>query len=906
MESFLLKVVKTVRSENTNLGKLVFVLPNQRAGVHIKKHLKNQINSTTLFPEIITFDSLAQQISDIPKISRVQLLFEFYEIYKQETSKKETEAFDVFANWASTVLNDFNEIDAYLVNPKSIFTNLKDINQLQNWNPNTDLTQNYLSFLKDLEKYYIALYQKLVVSKKGYQGLILKEAVESLTSFIQNTKKHFVFVGFNQLKTSESQIIQELLEAEKASIFWDISDRLLSSNHPAGKFIRLYLSSWKYYKKNQINWITKSTINTSNIEIIGIPKNVGMIKFAGELLDQSIDIDTALILAEQNLLPITLNSLPRKIEKVNITMGLPLKNFPFSDLVKAVFELHIQSNSQQEGKYYYKNVLKVLQHPIVLTHFKEVDSLVKKLLTKNLVYYTFDSLKEVNENSISANIGLLNLFKKTNSINKLLKQLNSFINILKEKIDGYEKEVLYKHFQLNQQILKLNNTYDFFQHQSESKDAIKTCYKIYKNLLFTENLNFIGEPLQGLQIMGFLETQALAFNHIIITSLNEGILPKSSSKHSFIPFDIRKHYGLPTYNEENANLSYHFFRLLDSANKISLLYNNQTDTFGGGEKSQFLTQLIWEYPTISQKTINPLVSSDLATKLSVDKTEAILEKLQKIASKGFSPSALGSYLYNPISFYQQRILGVNENAIIEEIIADNTMGTVIHNVLEILYKPFVGKILTVKKISDLFPKVRKEVEVCFSKEYPSGQIVEGKNKLIFEVIVQFIFRFLKNEIRNIKEGRIIRVLALEKHLEAEIDFLNFDFPIKIKGIVDRIDEVDGVVRIIDYKSGRVLSSQLNINDFNKLSSDYKYSKALQILLYAYLYTQDPHFDSSKELQAGIISFKNLQTGFMPVNFGTTWKKDYIITTARLDEFLEVLERLLLEIFDLSIPFEEKD
>jgi len=546
------------------------------------------------------------------------------------------------------------------------------------------------------------------------------------------------------------------------------------------------------------------------------------------------------------------------------------------------------------------------QHPIILTHYKEVDVFINKLLTKNLVYYSFESLKEVGEKSLPRITRLLSLFKKTNSINEILKQLNFLINNLKETIDDYEKEVLYKHFQLNQQLIKLNSTYKFFQNKSKGKEAIKTFYKIYKRLLFTENLNFIGEPLQGLQIMGFLETQALSFNHIIVTSLNEGILPKSSSKHSFIPFDLRKHYGLPTYKEENANLSYHFFRLLGSSNRISLLYNNQTDTFGGGEKSQFLTQLVWEYPTIKQKTINPLVSSDIVEKLSIDKTETILVELQKIASKGFSPSALGSYLYNPIAFYQQRILRIYEANAIEETIADNTMGTVIHNVLEKLYMPFVGKVLVEKHIKNLFSKIRKEVEICFVEEYPSGQIEEGKNKLIFEVIIQFIFRFLKNEIQNIKDGRVTRVLALEKHLEAEIDFPNFDFPIKIKGIVDRIDEVDGIVQIIDYKSGRVLSNQLNIDDFNKLANDYKYSKSLQILLYAYLYTQNSEYNPTKGLQAGIISFKNLQSGFMPVNFGTTWKKDYTITSERLDQFLEIIEQLLLEIFNPNIPFEEKE
>lgn len=907
MDSFLLKVVKSVLKEHTNLGVLVFVLPNQRAGVHLKRYVKEQINNTSIFPEIITFDSLAQQITDLPKIAPIELLFEFYEVYKEQTDVQKIESFEVFSNWATTVLNDFNEINAYLVEPKSIFSSLKDINELQNWNPNTELTQNYLSFLKDLETYYKALNTKLLLDKRGSQGLILKEAIESLTPFIQNTERHFVFVGFNQLKTSESQIIQELLEYKKASIYWNISKKMLTSNHAAGYFIRSYQKTWKYYRENTMNWITEATLNEEVVEIIGVPKNVGMIKYAGELLNQVNEpLETALILADQNLLPITLNSIPKRIEKVNITMGLPLKNFPFSDLLQSIFQLHIQFHTQQKGKFYYKNIIKIMQHPIILSHFKNIDNLISKILSKNLVYYSPDDLVELVKDSIPKNRQLLAVFNKTNSIEELLKLFISLISYLKNKTNGYEKEVLYKHFQLNQQLIRLIHTFNFYPKESGENISIKVFFEIYKSLLFSENLNFIGEPLEGLQIMGFLETQALDFNHIILTSLNEGILPKSSSKPSFIPFDLRKYYGLPTYQEENANLSYHFFRLLNASKKVSLLYNNQTDTFGGGEKSQFLTQLLWEFPRITQKTINPLVVSSSVTKLRISKTIEVVNKLKRIASKGFSPSALGSYLYNPIGFYQQRILGIKEAIAVEETVADNTMGTIIHNVLEKLFTPFVGKILIEENIKNLFSKIRKEVLNSFIEEYPKGQVKEGKNKLIFEVIIQFINRFLKKELQKVNEGRVIRIVALEKSLEATIDFPNFDFPIKVKGIVDRIDEVDGVVQIIDYKSGKVLPNQLNINDFDKLATEYKYSKSLQILLYAYLFTQNTLYDSSKELQAGIISFKNLQSGFMPVNFGTTRKKEFTITTTRLENFLDVTEQLLLEIFNINIPFEEKE
>lgn len=902
MESFLLKVVKKILSDKTELSELVFVLPNQRAGVHLKKYLKEEINKTSFFPELLTFDSFAQQIADLPKISSVELLFEFYQIYLQETPKEKIESFDLFANWATTILNDFNEVDAYLIDPKSIFDSLKNINQLHNWNPNTELTKNYLSFFQNLDKYYYAYYDQLILAKKAYQGMIFKEAVANLTTFLSHTKKHFIFVGFNQLKTSESHIIQELLEAERASIYWDISTDLLQSNHVAGTFIRSYKDSWNYYSENKMSWITQTQLNPNNIEIIGIPKNVGMIKYAGELLKKSVkSLDTALILADQNLLASTLNSLPKNIDKVNITMGLPLKNFPFSDLVKALFELHIQA--KKNGEFYYKNILKIIQHPIIRTHFKNMDDFIIEFLNNNKVYYNFDALEKLVEKTLSNREKLLILFKRTQTITEVLSRVNGLIIYLQQQIKGSDKEVLFKHFQLNQQLLHLNNTYPYFKKETNTKTALKTFYKIYKSLLFTENLNFIGEPLEGLQIMGFLETQALNFDRVLITSLNEGILPKSNSNPSFIPFDVRKHYGLPTYKEENANLSYHFFRLLGATKKVSLLYNNQTDGFGGGEKSQFLTQLIWKYPSIKQRIINPLVVSNPVLVQSMDKTPAISEKLKNIASKGFSPSALASYLYNPIAFYQQRILGVYENTGIEETVADKVMGTVIHNVLEKLYQPFVGKLLSDAKLAALIPKIRQEVKDCFLKEYPNGQIDEGKNKLIFEVVIQFIQGFINDEIRSIKEGHCIRVIALEKYLEAEINFPNINFPVKIKGFVDRIDEVDGVIKIMDYKSGKVTSTQLNASDLSKLAKDYKYSKSLQVLLYAYLYSQDAQFNSSKELQAGILSFKNLQAGYMPVNFGTARKKDFKITPLRLDEFLIALEQLIVEIFDTTIPFE---
>jgi len=897
-ESFLLQVVKKIFNEKREIKNLVFVLPNQRAGIHLKRYLKDQITNTTLFPEIQTFDNLALQIADLSKIGTTPLLFEFYIVYKNELKEK-AESFEQFLNWATTVLNDFNEIDAYLVNPKHIFSNLKEINRLQNWDPNSKLTQNYLSFFQDLEKMYHALYESLLSQKMGYQGLIFKEALSAITTFIANTDKHYIFIGFNHLKESESQIIQELLEVEKASIYWDVSKQILTKDNNAGLFINHYVSTWKYYTKNTVNWILDKPIKPDTIEIIGSSKNVGMIKYVGELLEQvNNPNDTALVLADQNILPITLNSLPKNIESVNITMGLPLQNFHFSDLVKAFFELQIQAQSQENGYFYYKNIIKISQHPIIVSSVKGIDVFLKKIKEKNTIYYSEKELqKSSKENCLDYKV-VACLFKKSTTIKTLLIQLNTLINFLKEKTSGYQKDVLFKHYQLNQQLIVLNEKYK----EINRTGSLKTFYQIYIKLLLNDRISFIGEPLKGLQIMGFLETQALSFNHLIITSLNEGVLPKGKQNNSFIPFDIRKHFGLLTYIEKNAIDSYNFQRLIASAGKITLLYNNQTDTFGGGEKSQFITQLLWKHPTIREKIINPLVISNPKGKPYINKTPEIISKLETIVSKGISPSALTSYIYNPYTFYQQRILSVYEIDTVEETVADNTLGTVIHNSLENLYTPYVKKTLTEEKLKKLFPIIRETVKICFQNEYHTGQIKEGKNKLIFEVIVQFIIRFITDEIRLIKQGRIIRIIALEKTLSTTVKFPSFEFPIKFKGIVDRIDEIDGVVRIIDYKSGKVMSSQLNSIDFTKLTKDYKYSKALQVLLYSYMYTKNSSYDASKKLQAGIISFKNLHAGFMPVSFGRGKNQNSLIKPKLIEQFLLSIETLLIEIFNKDIPF----
>jgi ATP-dependent helicase/nuclease subunit B len=261
----------------------------------------------------------------------------------------------------------------------------------------------------------------------------------------------------------------------------------------------------------------------------------------------------------------------------------------------------------------------------------------------------------------------------------------------------------------------------------------------------------MGEPLQGLQVMGFLETQTLDFKHLILVSANEGTLPKNKKKDSFIPFDVRKIYGLPTYLEEEMTQSYLFYRILQRSEKVTILYNTDSDTLGGGEKSRYITQMLWENPEIKHKIVEALVPTDVMQFQTVEKNTPIVETLKQIFQKGISPSALASYIYNPMDFYRQKILRIPQLEEIEETVAENTLGTVVHGALEDFYKPFIGTLLEIQELEKSFSKINQLVTQNFKKVYVNGSLDEGKNKLILEVAINFVKRFIRQEINDLKE-----------------------------------------------------------------------------------------------------------------------------------------------------------
>ena len=911
MQSFISETLDSILKTTKSFENVIFILPSQRAKVFLKQTLKDKI-SVGFLPQTLNIEQFVQQVSGIEKADSIQLLFHFYTIYKN--LEKNPDSFDTFSSWAFTVLQDFNEIDQHLVDTNEIFEYIKDIERLKKWSvtgtfTETEFMKDHYSFLEKLNNFYPPLYQFLLDKKIGYQGLMYREACNNIDGYIEkNANKKFFFLGFNALNKAEELLFQKVLESKNAAIYWDLDEAFFNSNHQAGTFIRKYKKEWKYYEKNPLQTLSNSFSERKNIQVIGASKNTTQIKYAGEILENFTDFkNTELILADETLLPITLNSLPKNINAINITMGYPLKDIPTTSLLFSVFQLFVSQEKLQKtlvNEFYHKDVVRFLKHQSVYKILSEnknaiVDKFTEEIGKENLIFISKKQIENIlKDAAVPVKDAISSIFSSYTTINEFLDRILNLIALLKEDVPALEKEYLFRFHTAFTQLKTLQTTYEYFT-------DLKTLSLFFKQLITSETLSFQGEPLRGLQLMGMLETRVLDFENIILTSTNEGVLPASSQQNSFIPFDVKIEFGLPTFKEKDAIFSYHFFRLLQRAKNIFILYNTEHDVFGSGEKSRFVTQLEMMRDDIVYKNISPKVIPSKTILKEVAKNGATLERLRELAEKGISPSALTNYLHNPISFYKQKILKIKEFDDVEETVAFNTLGTVVHETLDELYTPFVGKFLSLEKVSNMEKEAKDLVVKHFKIQFKNGDLTTGKNRLIFEVANRFVSNFLSKEKALLKdEKNKLKIIATEENLSAQIDIKGIDFPIKLHGQVDRVDELNGVLRIIDYKTGMVTGLNLKVPEFENLR-DEKHLKAIQVLLYAYLFTKSKNYNFKQPLEAGIYSFKNLNSGFLPIDFSLPRKKpETNITAEKLEEFIAELKLYITEIYNPEIGFIE--
>jgi len=921
MLTFLEETLHQIKQNHTDVSSLIFILPNKRAVGYLEYYLKNNTSKPTFSPKIISIDEFVEELSDINIIDPIELLFKSYTIYLKSNPELEKDDFDVYSSWATTLLNDFNEIDRYLVPSESFFNYLSSIQDMNHWyvkEERTTLIENYLKFWNSLNDFYSELKEELLKDNLGYQGLVYRKAAEDIEHYIstQGDKEH-VFIGFNALNKAEETIIQELLETGNTEIYWDVDTHFYKDQkHSASLYLRKYKSTWNYYSKKDPQIIGDNFNAEKKINIVEVQKNIGQVKYIGQLLSELSTEDfnnTAIVLADKNLLQPLLQSLPKPKEKrtINISMGLAIKSIPAA----VFFELLLSLHNKPSKTYYYKNVLAILNHPLSALLIPKNNSLINKISKNNLTHLSCSTLCDLHKKNETGILKILfgdwkddSTIALKNCITILLK-LKDIESEMKSGGDEQTMDqiVYYKLYTLFNKIEGLNEKFKYLK-------TIKTVQILFSELIPTFTLNYKGDnnkinTYKGLQIMGILESRNLDFKNVIIASVNEGVLPPGKTNSSYITYDLKQQYGLPTYSEKDVIYTNHFYRLLHRSNNITLLYNNFSDGLNTGEKSRYISQLQIEgNPNhhLQKNILSPRLSVNKIELKSVPKTEEMMSRIEEIAAQGFSPSALTSYLRNPMDFYYQRILGISEYQEVEETVAANTLGTIVHDTLESFYEPFEGCLLTTDSLKKMKSEINNEVERQFDKSFKNGDYKKGENLIIFEVAKRFVSNFINYEISEIKKGNSIKIIQIESDLVIKVPLSELPFDVTIKGRVDRVDEYNGELRIIDYKTGLVKQSDLEIKEWEGITSDYKYSKLIQVLTYALMMQEEIAFEKA---EAGIISFKNLNSGFLKFSkksIPPEKGKNPEITQKILNLFQDELKKLILEICNPKIPFTEKE
>ena len=903
---------KLINDFSFNFENCVVILPNKRARLFLQEAIKNKTNSFVISPKIISIEDFISELASMKKIDPLEGIFEFYQVYLEMTPIGNRQDFETFSGWAKMLMQDFNEVDTYLLKPDHVFSYLKNIDDINHWavdsNQRTEMIQNYLTFWDMMPVYYRNLTQHLFNKNKGYQGMIYREAVNKLDDFINkdDAETMYYFCGFNALNQAEEVIIQKLLSVNKARLFWNIDEFFLNDpEHDAGYFARKIKRNWSYYKSYPFETIGKQYSEPKRIEIIATPKSVGQARIVGEIVENVSQSkknlqNVAVVLSDENLLLPVLNSLPSSVEALNITMGFQSKTHPIQLLIQKI--LKMQNNALQRKNtptFYHKEVLEILTHPLVIS-LSNAQQLVNYIHTNNVTFFSWNTIQNFISEKDSFLFAIMYPWKDL-SIEDIINKLFLIIDTIKGELVTKEDHVsLAFAYTVYQTIKKIQNYQELYQFIHSLNHLVS----IYKQVVDLMEVSFEGEPLQGLQVMGILESRVLDFDTVIITSLNEGKFPSGKTNNSFIPFDVKLELGLPTYKEKDAIFTYHFYHLMHRAKNVFLLYNSDQDGRDAAEKSRFITQLLLEHPKshhIIQNSYFAQLPTDKVELKSVKKSDDLLDRLREIAEgKGFSPSSLANYLRNPMQFYLQRVLSIRDIDEVEENIALNTLGTIVHNTLEDLYRPLLGKVLNLQIVDDMITNVPEILDFHFKEVYSKTNDRLGKNLLAMEVARQNVMFFLEKEKEDIQAGSEVIVLSLEEELSVVVKHADLPYPVKIAGKADRIEKRNGVVRIIDYKTGKVLPNDVKLKSFDDLLDGVKYEKVIQLLCYA-LMSKSKY--PSESINVGIYSFKNKKEGYLLFDWD---KNGPLITDEILHLFTEKLVELLKEILNKEIDFIEKE
>lgn len=945
---FLRLVAKAfIENEAEQLRDYCFIFPNRRSGVFFAKELADMSgNKAIILPEIT---SIAQFVADITgsiEISKIESLLLIYKEYCSIMGDR-AETFDKFAYWGDTVLNDFNDTDKYLVDPKQLFRNIKDLKEIQANYLNKEQLEVIKKYFgetpvhqysetdklwKDSEQtkrfanlwdilYELYLRFNVATDNMGvsYSGKIYRSAVAKIRemSITDFKYKKYIFVGFNVLSTSEYYIFKLLEQKGIADFYWDYNsptfkNRQNKATRFVGRNIKLF--------KSKINLNEKEIITYPHIQAIGIPSNIGQAKYTKLILDELIDngdivdtanaTNTAIVLPEEFLLIPLLDSINPRITNVNITMGYPLRYTGIATLVACIARMHKNARKEnEEFCYFHENIRELLTHPLLKMTAPEETSNLITYITQNNLFYVEQSI--VNQCAPSLKY-IFDPVIKTTDVSELYKYINRIItfaedNLINNKLipeSSIEMGFIASYVDKLNTLASIVLKYDIPMNDN-------TFFYLVDRIISSATIAFEGEPLNGLQIMGILETRCLDFDNVIILSMNERIFPRKHYSRSFIPHLLRKANGMATVEFQECMYAYYFYRLISRAKNVTLLFDSRTQSISSGEPSRFIYQLQTLFPQ-SQIKLNHIgfnVYAPSETKIAIPKNERIMQILNRYRTDGsnqyLSASAINHYINCPLAFYFEKIEKLHIPDEMMEFMDPSTLGTIVHTVLQKIYQLhgkknkngiYVDENIINKILADelsIKSLIHSVINQIYLHKPDCNTPLTGETVIIGTAIFLLIKKLLSFD----KEYRFtILQTELEEKLYWQIDD---KLCVNIKQFIDRVDLIDingkPYIRIIDYKTGKDRTSVSSVGMMFNAKSQNRAKAMLQLMLYCNIYKVLHH--PTETIKPIIYSIRKISDSGFRVN-----KQEITDYEDINDEYMQSLRNVISEIFDSSVPF----
>jgi hypothetical protein len=941
METFLKQVAHDLYNKTEgNFTKVAIVFPNKRASLFFNEYLAQESDRPIWSPTYVSISELFRQSSDLSIADPIKLVCDLYKVFQKATGSKET--LDDFYFWGEMLIADFDDADKNMADTHALFSNLKDLNELMdnydfleegqkealsqffhNFSINqvTELKQRFISMWNVLGDIY-AEYKALLESQSiAYEGMLYRQVIEQLDVEALPYNK-YIFVGFNVLNKVEHTLFKKLNEAGKAMFYWDYDTFYLNKTpHEAGEFIRRNLRDFP----SELPASFFDNLNQpKEVTFIESPTENGQVRYLPQWIRENLtsqEKETAVVLCNEALLQPVLHALPDNVKHINITMGFPLSQTPAYSFVNALMELHTSGYNPNNGRYLFAEVISVLKHPYTRQLSPEAEKLEQTLTRDNRFYPLPSELKQDNVLELlftprRNNLDLCSMLSEALKEVAVIYQQQAASH--SDAFDQLYRESLFKTY-------TLVNRFHTLIESKELNVQAGTFQRLLTRVMSSSSIPFHGEPAIGMQVMGVLETRNLDFRHLIMLSVNEGQLPKAGGDSSFIPYNLRKAFGMTTIDHKIAVYAYYFYRLMQRAEKVTLVYNTATDGINRGELSRFMLQFLieWGYPVL-RKQLEAAQSPQSSAPIIIEKTPDVMERMKSVfdirnnPKALISPSALNCYLDCPLKFYYKYVALLSAPDEVTADIDSAKFGSIFHYAAEHIYKDLTahGKLISRENLETLLKdEVRLQTYVdngfkeLFFNLPPNEQPEYNGIQLINSaVIVKYIQQLLRNDLRYAP----FTFIGSEQRIFENIEICTStgDIQSRIGGIIDRIDSKGESLRIVDYKTGGDADTPANVQSLfipDKKRSNYVF----QTFLYASIVCKKLREKNDSRLVAPALLYihRAASEKYSPViQMGEPRKpKEPVDNFAQHEgDFRENLKTLLEDIFNPDISFTQTE